>query len=144
MQPGLVCLDDHPCHDKRRATEFKEVVGDSYLIHLQDRSKNIAESTLCVIDGSHISRTDSQLRFGQCLHISLPVRCHWHLCQLQIGSRHHVLCQPLADFGLQGIRCYLTVCRIVSTKVFLITDLTDHDDHLLHTLHREHDILNLS
>ena len=144
MQPGLVGLDDDTSDDERSASEFKEIVGSTHLVHLENLGEDVAEGFLRIVGRSHESRSDGKLRLRQSLYIGLAIRRHGHLGQLQISRRHHILREALGDLGLQGVGRNLMVGRVVGTEVFLVVQLADHDDHLLHPFHREHHILDFA
>ena len=63
---------------------------------------------------------------------------------MQVCRGHHVLCQALRYFCLQGIGCYLAVGSIVGTEVLLAVQFANHDDRLPNAFHLQHDVLNLA
>ena len=144
MESGLVGLDDDAGDDERRAAELEEVIGGAHTVHLQDAGEDVAEGTLSVVLRCLVVATDGQLRFGQSLDVGLAVGCHRHLLQLQIGRRHHILRETLADFLLQSSWCNLTAGSIVGTEVLLPAELADEDDYLLHAVHLKHHVFNLA
>ena len=144
MHTSLVGLDDDTGNDQRRTAEFEEVVGSTHTVHLQDTSKDIAESPLGIVGRFLIGTADGQLRFGQGFDIRLAIGRHRHFTQLQISRRHHILCQALGYFSLQGIRGYLAIGGIVGTEVFLVIQLTDQDHHLLDAFDLQHHVLDLA
>ena len=144
MQPGLVGLDDDTSDDERSASEFKEVVGSTHLIHLKNLGEDVAEGFLRIVGRSHESRSDGKLRLRQSLHIGLAIRRHGHLGQLQISRGHHILREALGDLSLQGVGRNLMIGRVVGTEVFLVVQLANHDDHLLHPFNGEHHILDFA
>ena len=144
MKTGLVRLDDDTGDYERCASQFEEVVCCSHLVHLQDVGKDVAESTLCVVQGCLVCRGDSQLWLGQRLHVGLSVRGHRHLFQLQVGCRHHVLGEMLRDFRFQHIGRDFTFGSVVCAEMLLAVDFSNENHHFLHSLHFQHHILNLS
>ena len=127
MQSCLVGLDDDTGDDERCAAEFKEVVGSTHLVHLQDLCEDIAERLLRIVGRSHEGRSNGKLWLRQCLHVGLAIRRHRHLCQLQISRGHHILRQALGDLSLQGIGRNLMIGRVVGTEVFLVIQLANHE-----------------
>ena len=79
MQSCFVCLNDDTGDNERCAAQLEEVIRGSYLIHLQDVGKDVAEDTLRFVHRFCIGRCYGELRLWQCLYIRLPVGCHWHL-----------------------------------------------------------------
>ena len=108
---------------------------------MQDVGKDVAECALCVVGRCLVGRADGELWFGQSLHVGLPVGCHGHLFQLQVGGGYHVLGQTLGDFCLQRIGGNLPVGCIISTEMLLAVEFADEDDHFFHALHLKHHIL---
>ena len=95
------------------ASQCEEVVQCSHLsFHAQHLCYALSHDGLFLPLRLHIFRM-LYVRRRQCLGVHLAVGREWHLVELHVHVRHHVLCKAFREISLKVRLVYLLVRRVV-------------------------------